>query len=233
MYELLLERAEFLALLEAVDARAIVGIAREKLFPLDEEEHRAVVKQGIVQLGQRDLLDRDDQPRPDLLKLVRIVAYPQIVFLVVRHVQALGPQLFLLYQSHEGIVEQTFPTEGTHRLAIIPDIPLLLARAVQILELPEVLPTRSSVEISQEEFFQCNELARQGQSGAALEILRRAGMPAFEADALVTTMHQPVFSGDIAVLKCAHETIIDARDITILRDHTMTWSATQIVPGEP
>lgn len=233
MNEIRLERPAFLALLDAVQARVIVGIARDRLFPQDEEERGAVLKQGIAQLEQRGFLQADHQPDPDLLRLARIVAYPQTAFLVIRHVVGLGPQLFLLYQSPEGTAEQTFPTEGMHRLAVLSGIPLLLARATQLLSLPEQLTFRSSVEIAQEDFFHCDHLARHNQHRQACEILQRAGMPSSSADILVEALQSSDFRGEVALLKCAQETIVDARDVVVILGKQTSWYATQIVAGEP
>jgi hypothetical protein len=234
MNEIHLERSEFLALLAAVHARFIVGIAREKLFPADAKERRTVLQQGMTLLARRGLLQSEDnQPDATLLKLARIVAYPQIAFVIIRHVQKLGPQLFLLYQSQEGIVEQTFPTAGMHRLAVLSDIPLLLTRAAQILSLPEHLSQRNSIELAQEDFFQCNDLAQHNQPERALELLKQKGIPLPEADALVTVLHESDFRGEVTLLKCRQETIVDARDIAVIQDQKMAWSATQIVAGEP
>lgn len=233
MDEIRLERPAFLALLDAVHARAIVGIAQDKLFPQDEEERRASLKQGIAQLEQRGLLQADHQPDPDLLRLARIVAYPQIALLIIRHVAELGPQLFLLYHSPEGTVEQTFPAEGIHRLAVISGIPLLLARATQLLSLSEQFTLRSSVEIAQEDFFRCDHLARHEQHWSACEILQRAGMSSSSADILVDALQSSDFRGEVALLKCVNETIVDARDVVVIRGKQTSWYATQIIAGEP
>jgi hypothetical protein len=233
MNEIRLEHPEFLALLDAVHASMIVGIAQDKLFPQDEEERGAVLRQGMAQLKKRGLLQADHQLHPGLLRLARIVAYPQIAFFIIRHVLALGPQLFLLYQSGEGMVEQTFPIEGVHRMAVLPDIPHLLTRAVQILHLPEQLPFKSSVEIAQEEFFQCDHLVHQNQREQALNILRHASMPFSEADALVAALQTSDFRGNVTLLKCADQTIVDARDIAIVQGRQTAWYAMQIVAGEP
>lgn len=233
MHEIRLKRPAFLALLDAVHASVIVGMARDKLFPQDEKERRAVLRQGIAELEQYGFLQADHQPLPDLLKLARIVAYPQIAFIVIRHVMGLGPQLFLLYQAQEGVIEQTFPAEGIHRLAVLPSIPLMLARVVQILSLPEQLPFKDSLEIAQENFFHCDDLARHNQHTRALDALQPTDMPLSDAEALVTALQTADFRGEVTLLKCANQTIVDARDIVVVQDKQTAWYATQIVAGEP
>jgi hypothetical protein len=232
MNEILFERSEFLVLLDTIDANVIVGITRKDLFPQHEEEHKTVLKQGITLLKQRGMLDEDNRPHINLLRLAKIIAYPQLVFFMVRNVTSLGPQIFLLYQSQDGIVEQTFPTEGVHRLAVIPDTSFLLNRALHILSLPEQPLAQSVVNIAQEAFFQCYRLMQQNQRKPALDFLQRANMPTSEAKRLLIALQSPAFLGEVALLKCIHQTIVDARDIAIIQDQHTAWYATQIVPGE-
>jgi len=56
MNELLLEQAELLALLDAVQARAIVSISPAHLFPVDVDERHAEVQRGNDSLLERGLL---------------------------------------------------------------------------------------------------------------------------------------------------------------------------------
>jgi len=230
---LFLSHAEFLASLDAVKTTVLVGVQAGKLFPQDEDERLLLLKQGKNLLKQRGLLVADGQFHRDLLRAARIMAYPQVALLIIRHVLALSPQLFALYQSQEGIIEHTCPKEGVHRLAIIPDIPTLLIRATQILSLPEQDSLKSSVEIEQEAFFKLHELTQHAQHGPALEILERAGMQSSAAEALVVAMEKPTFSGHAVLFKCDDQAIVDGRDIVVVQDQKTAWYAAQRTPGQP
>lgn len=232
MQELFLNQAEFLAALDAVKATVIVGADAKTLFPQEKEEYESVLKQGRSLLEQR-LFITGGQFNSDLLRAARIMAYPQIAMIIIREDIPLGPQLFLLYQSQEGIIEHTCPREGVHRLALIPNIPTLLVRATQILSLQDQDPIKASVEIEQEAFFKLHDLARHSQHDLALEMLQRAGMLSTAAEAFVVAMEQPIFSGQVVLLKCEDQTIIDARDIVMVQDQKSAWYVMQAIPGQP
>ena len=232
----MLTQAEFLAALAAVEAITLVGVdARIPLFPQDKEEREAVLKQGRELLEQRSRLHIAGRSfeRANLLRMARIVAYPQIAMLIIRKVIPHGSQLFALSQSEEGIIEHTCPREGVHRLAPLPDIPTLLARAAQILSLPNQTPGDISFEIEQEMFFQLHDAAQHAQHDLALEMLRHTGMLSPTTEAFVHAMEQPIFGGEAVFFKCADKTIIDGRDIILMRDQKTAWYIMQIIPGQP
>lgn len=232
----MLTQAEFLAALAAVEATALVGVdASIPLFPEKQEEREAVLKQGRDLLEQRSHLRLAGRSveRADLLRMVRIMAYPQVAMLIIREVIPLGRQLFTLSQSEEGIIEHTCPREGVHRLAPLPDIPALLARAARILSLPNQIPSGISFGIEQEMFFQLHDAAQHAQHDLALEMLRRAGMLSTITEAFVNAMEQPIFGGEAVFFKCADKIIIDARDIALVRDRKTAWYIMQVIPGQP
>jgi hypothetical protein len=233
MQELFLTQAEFLVALNAVGGTALVGVdARIPLFPEDKEEREAVLKQG------RDLLEQRQRAAgntliADLLRMARIMAYPQIAMLISRKIIPLGRQLFALSQSEEGIIEHTCPREGVHRLAPIPNVPTLLTRAAQILSLPNQAPSDISFEIEQEMFSQLHDAARYAQHDLALEMLRRASMLSPATEAFVEAMEQPIFGGEAVFFKCADKTVIDGRDIVLVRGQKTAWYVMQVIPGQP
>jgi hypothetical protein len=232
----MLTQAEFLAALADVEATTLVGVdASIPLFPQDKEEREAVLKQGRELLEQRSRLRIAGRSfeRAELLRMTRIMAYPQIAMLVIRELIPLGPQLFALSQSEEGIVEHTCPREGVHRLAPLPDIPTLLTRASQILSLPNQVPSDISFEIEQGMFFQLHDAAQHAQHDLALEMLRHAAMLSTATEAFVNAMEQPIFGGEAVFFKCADKTIIDARDFVLVRDKKTAWYVMQIIPGQP
>lgn len=233
MREIFFSHTEFLTILDAVRATAIVGADARKLFPPEKEERETILRQGKTLLEQRGLLTADRQFHPDLLRAARIIASPQVAMIIIRNVIALGPQLFVLYQSQEGFIEHTCPKEDIHRLAIIPDMALLLLRATQILSLPDRDALQSSVQMEQEKFFKLYELTQHHRHEPALDILQHTTMPSTAAEALVVAMEQPTFSGHAVLLKCAEQTIVDVRDVVVVQDERTAWYAMQITPGQP
>jgi hypothetical protein len=232
MNEILLEHAELLVLLDAIDATAIAGIAQKELFPQDERERRAVLQQGRSHLEQRGLLQAG-QLHPDLLRLARILARPQIALMLVRNESQAGPQLFVSYLAQEGIVERALLNTRVHRLVALDSVPLLLARTIHLLSLPEETPDKASLEIEQETFFQVNALAQQGLHQAALKLLQLSGATPAITETLLTALEHPDFRGEVALLQCADQTVVHGRDVFIVRDQADAWYATQITPGQP
>src|SRR5690349_10283467 len=119
MEEIILSRAEFLVLLDALGASAVVGIDPGDLIPASIDEHRRVVGQGQRMLEERGLLliapDGVRVLHPRLAAIAGVIARPAIAIVSVRDTPNIGRQLFLHYQLGEYVVEQTFPEEGQHR----------------------------------------------------------------------------------------------------------------------
>jgi hypothetical protein len=237
MEEIILSRAEFLVLLDAMKASAVVGIDSQELFPASIDEHRRLVEQGQRMLQERGLLDvAPNDVRvldPLLIAIAAVVARPEIAIISVRDTPEIGRQLFLHYQAGEYVVEQTFPAEGQHRLATLPDLAALFDRLLAIFPVQDTPTPESECVLSQEEFLAAKEHAEAGRDAEAIAILTRPGFGAEEAAAFVEAMAEPVFSGTIALLRCAEEEVIEARNPAIVQGRRAAWSIAQAVPGAP
>lgn len=237
MRELVLNHPEFLALLDAVHARHVVGIEPASLFPSDEGERRAILAQGEAALQQRGALKRQEQGEyqlaPAFENLARVVAYPEVAVILVRNVTGVGPQLFLHYTAHDLAVEHSYPHEQAHRLAVLPDIPTMIERERYILELEETPQTNAAVEMSEDDFRAVRELAQHQPRERAEAFLARHGVRAADAAPLYQALAHPTFVGSVAVLRCGPEAIRDARSIFVLQGAGSAWRATQKTPGEP
>jgi hypothetical protein len=235
MRELVLNHPEFLALLDAVQARHVVGIDPASLFPPDEEERRTVLAQGKAALQQRGAWKNqgESQLTPTFEYLARAVAYPEVASMLVRNVTEIGPQLFLHYLAHGQAVEHSFPQDQVHRLALLPDIPTMIERARAILALEELPTTDAALEMSEEVFRIIKELAQQHQRERAEALLAQHGARAAEATKLAQALAHPTFTGSVAMLRCGYEAILDARSLFVLQGEGATWCAIQKIPGVP
>lgn len=233
MREIVLNHPEFLALLDAVQARHVVGIDPASLFPLDEEQRRALLAQGKAALQRRRAWKGESQLTPTFEYLARTVAYPEIASMLVRNVAEIGPQLFLHYLAHGQAVEHSFPQEQVHRLALLPDIPTTIERARAILALEELPKTEAVLEISEEVFRIIKELAQQQQRARAEALLAQHGAGAAEAMKLAQALAHPTFTGSVALLRCGYEEILDARSLFVLQGEGAAWCAIQKIPGVP
>ncbi len=237
MQELVLDHAEFLALLEAVQAHRVVGIAETDLFPADPNERRVLVEQGKEALQRRGALQSQGQGElaltPAFEMLARTVAYPQVAITTVREVIGVGPQLFLHYTARGVAVEQTFPQEKVHRLAVIPDIATLVEREDFILSLQDRPTPRAAVEISEDTLRTLKELVDTHQHDAVRALLARHGMRNEEAEALYQTLTNMTFKAEALVLRCGHEIINDVRGLVIWQSPQLTWLMAQVPSGAP
>lgn len=236
MQEIILSRAEFLVLLDALDVGAVVGFDAATLFPEAPHEQRRLVEQGQESLATRGLLrvTSDGVHVIDslLMLVAAVVARPDIASITVRDIPRIGQQLFLHYQSGAYLVEQTLPAEGTHRLATLPDQEALLDRLLAIFPPPtQSVPDIRGV-VSQEIFLAAKARAEEGDIIGAAALLEGALTPQGAAD-LCAAIASPVVSGTIALLRCADEEIVDARNPALLIDEQSAWTIAQSIPGEP
>lgn len=234
MRELVLNHSEFLALLDAVHARHVVGIDPASLFPPDEEQRRALLAQGNAALQRRGAWKNqgESQLTPTFDSLARTLAYPEVASILVRNVAEIGPQLFLHYLAHSQVVEHSFPQEQVHRLAWLPDIPTMFERERAILALEELPTTDAALEMSEEVFRIIKELA-QHQRERAEALLAQHGARPTEAKKLAQALAHPTFTGSVAMLRCGYESILDARSLFVLQGEGAAWRAIQKTPGVP
>jgi hypothetical protein len=219
---IVLDRSEFLVLLDAARATAVVGFRSEELFPAKAEEHHALLDEGVAKLQKRGLLDvRDDGVRAIdelLLQVIAVVVQPQIALITTRDTPGIGSQLFLHYQHGPYVVEQTLPEPGQHRLATIPSILALFDRVLDIFPIAEQEPADSiSFSLPQDVFLQVKELAEQSQNTQASQIVARHGVNAESASILLDTLARPKFGGTVALLRCEDQKIIDGRNPAIVQ----------------
>lgn len=223
---IVLERAEFLVLLDAVGATAVIGIDPKELFPASPAEHRELLLKGHELLKQRGLLkQRDDGTLildQDLFALALIVAYPQVALISVRDLPGRGRQLFIHYQVDNFVVEQTLPSVSQHRLATIPALPALFER------LGEIFPLHGETEdalftMPAPAFLEVKDLAEQRQDAAAHALLLAHGCVAESANLLIEAIQQPEFSGTVALVRYVERQIVDARNPALLQGPQAAW----------
>ncbi len=237
MQELVLSHPEFLALLDAVQARRVVGMDPGSLFPVDEGQRRAALEQGKAALHQRGAFKREGaleyQLTPAFESLARTVAYPEVAVIIVRNVTGTGPQLFLHYMARDIFVEQTLPSEQVHRLAVLPDLPTWIERARYILAVEELPKTDTMLEMSEDDFRTVKHLVQYQPRERAEAFFTRCGAQPAEVAALYQAFAHPTSTGSVAMLRCEQEHIVDARSMFVLQGAGSAWRATQKVPGVP
>lgn len=225
---LILERNEFLVLLEAARTNKIIGLDSETLIPHDQATHLAALNQGVQGLVAKELAtisaDETVMIEREILEFSQIVAFPDIAFITTRDTPNIGSQLFLHYVNQLGVVEQTLPNEQQHRLAFLPDMLVLFDRLAFLLEVQPSKAFEASVRLSQNEFMAIKELAENRAEAEAFKRLSRAGLEEQAAQALIEAIQAPVFSASLAILRCEDTEIVDAINPAILQGPTSAWA---------
>lgn len=237
MAEVILDRAEFLVLLDAMRVLTVAGINAQELISESIDEHRQMIDQGQQLLQQRGLL----QVAPDgvrvidqlLLMMAQVVTQPEIALISVRETPNIGQQLFLHYTVDDYVVEQTFPVEGQHRLATLPNLDGLFDRLLTIFPVQDKADATAVGELSQDDFLAAKADADEGRQEQARAAFVRAGFSEDNAALLTEAFAAPIFGGTVALLRCADEEIMDARNPAIVQGPRAAWSIAQAVPGEP
>jgi hypothetical protein len=232
---IVLQRCEFLVLLDALQAPTVIGVPREGLIPREPEQFRAQVADGIDHLKRRNLLKVSDNIQVldgDLLAMAAAVAYPQLAF-ITTHDTAAGQALFLHYQTDGILVEHTFPEEKVHRLAVLADRAVLLARLRAILALPEQgAALDGSVTLPAQAFSEMKTKAEDGKAAAALKVLTQAKMAEAPARLLVESLQAPVAGNSIVVLQCHRGQVLGSRNAAVVQGRNAAWLVTT-PDGEP
>jgi hypothetical protein len=235
MQEITLTRPEFLVLLDALGATAVVGLDPKYLRPASTEELRQLVVQGLASLEARGLLrtlaDDVKELNPLLVAVVTVVTEPVIALISMRDLPGTGRQLFLHYQNGAFLVEQTLPAESLHRLATLANQEALFTRLLAIFPVEGAADVGNAVSLPQAAFLAAKDAAERGQPDAAVATFTQHGMSAEAAQALTDALTEPTFSGTIALLRCNEAKIIDARNPAILQGRQGAWSIAQFPAG--
>ncbi len=225
---LILERNEFLVLLEAARTDKIIGLDSENLIPQDQASHLAALNQGVQGLVAKELAtisaDETVMIEREILEFSQIVAFPDIAFITTRETPNLGSQLFLHYVNQLGVVEQTLPNEQQHRLAFLPDMLILFDRLAFLLEVQPTKAFEASVRLSQNDFVAIKGLAEDRADAEAFKRLTKAGLDEQAANSLIEAMQAPSFSASLAIVRCEGSEIVDAINPAILQGPNSAWA---------
>ncbi len=235
--EFILDQAEMLALMTAVNTSLILGIDNDRLIPDTQNEQRTLALQGIEQLKQRQLLRVENGTNilnGDLGMMATALAYPQVITFITRDLPELGQQQFFHYRVDPVNLELTMPTEEQYRLAAIPNAVTSLARIRQILPVTfEQNQLQAQHTLGQEMFFQVKTLAETGQQTEALAKLQTAGFSVETAQQFTQVLQHPKLGGTIAFMHVRNQQIVDGRNLAMVQNEQIAWLIQQSTPGEP
>ena len=234
---ILLAHAELLFLLHAVRAKALVSIAPAHLFPTSEAELDALIQRGRDSLEARGLLKKTGDDRQsidnDLLTVITTAAYPRVATLLVHNTVEAGFQLLWFYQSEDSFIEHTVTQELLHRFLLYPNFSTLLDRMEQIVSVQNGRTAKIEMKMEQDAFFTVKNMMEREENEQARAVLNQVGLSNEETHAFLHTLERLRSAGNIAFLRCSHNSVVDGRNIALLQDENTTWSARQCVAGQP
>src|SRR3972149_6690181 len=230
--EVTLDRSEFFTLAALMRAKDIIGLAPEQLLPPTPSERQQFYDQGEASLRQRDLLrinpKKEAVLEADLLEMTKAVVDPDNALVGGRTTPAVGKQLFLFYEKDGQFVEQTLPTERSHRLAQIGGQADTLERLLAVFPVESKSSGTDSFTIDQASLFRMYALVNEHKRGEAEAVLKEAQTT---NQALTTELLNAVetgrFNGTIALLKCRPDQDNDVGEIAIVQGQTSAWCITQ------
>lgn len=204
--EVTLSRAEFFALTALTRAPAVIGLDPAALLPADPAARHELYAAGEASLRSRDLIrinaENEVELEQNLLRLVGIMTQPSHALVTVKRTPAIGRQLFVHYGLEGWFVEQTLPTETTHRLADVGDGPALAQRLQAIFPLAASEPQPLSFTAAAGELITAYAAATDGDVSAARAALADLSEPAARAaDRFLAAAARQTFSGSIAFLQ--------------------------------
>ena len=230
---ILLQRSEFMVLLDAVQASGVVGLPRET-FPRETDQFRALVLEGINRLQMRGLLRKQAEVNvlnADLLAMAAAVAHPQLVVLTTRDLPGTGQQLYLHYETSGLVVEQTFPEEQAHRLVALSNRGMLIERLNAIVALPQKSAGPNvTATVPQAALAEAKARAEEGQGEAATQALMKAGLGQAAAKSLVDGFRAPVAGSAMVVMQCRGGQVTGSHNAALVQGPATTWLITPAVP---
>lgn len=227
--------AEMLALMNVVRPEDLIAIDLDALIPADKEAHEALIRTGLQQLIQRDLMSVEGDIHvldPELLMMIQVVAFPTIVNILIKDVPEIGQQQFTYYQADQLVVEHTMPAQDQYRFAVLPDVRALMERMAFILPAQqEASRPHFAFNLPQDGYFQVRELVLAGDLTAADLTLRSLGLAPEAAQTLLHAMADPRFSGTIAYLATEPPRVVNARNLAVLQGQDSAWTMRPSTPS--
>ena len=230
-----LDRSEFVVLMDAVEANAVVGIDPAKIVPQDEAQLKALLEAGLERLKERGALRVVDDVNIldiDLLSMAMLVANPEIAVITTRDNPGLGQQLFLHYAAGDVIVEQTLPDQTHHRWALVAGGQTgLVERLLGILPV-EGGAAQFSARIKQADFLEAKSLIEAGQADQGRARFQQAGLSGPGVEGLIDAIARPKFGGMVAVLQWRDGEPTDARNLALVQGPQAAYLLLQS-PADP
>lgn len=234
--ELVMSRGELIYVLNALQAKNIVGVDLKE-FDLPPAELDELLQKAEKDLIASDLLTIDPQTQtrelnPILIGMVGALAFRSTAFVLIRGVSDKGQQLFIFNFYQDVIVEHTQPKEGLHRLAAIENLDTLLDRIDELVPLHTVITEdRPQFIMSQTSFEELQQNIEAMENHEIIPILTKAGLEQDLTSPFIQALRNPIFSLALAFLDCEEDKAVNASSAAIFADENSAWGVWSGVEG--
>lgn len=229
MSKLLLEPPELSYLLQTMNARSVIGVNNSQLFPKDEAENEALLKQGLEQLVTHGWLTNDESGKvrfnETLVYLIAVMADPKIAIMTTLQKAEGFYRLITHYLAGPVIVEQMRTTANQYQLAAVPDIDTTVKRIQLAVRAMEENTAKVSVQISlnKQAFTQIKDLVKAGQTETAVAELQKHGIDKKIAESLVTTLQAPYFTGTVVIFQRKNDPMVVTQSLSVIQSEASSW----------
>jgi hypothetical protein len=228
---IILDRSEFFALANLLQAGPILGLDATKLIPESPPEQQALYDKGRDQLLARDLLRRNNRNEIEieegLHEITLALIEPQNALMAVRIVPGRGRQLICYYERNGGYVEQTFPSESQHQIGTLDSPDAVTERLLSIFPIDASPTPDQQFACTLQPLLHAFQLASDGRQSEIAQAMD-AAQPSDPALArqLAQALAEAEFLGNISLLKLIPERTTQSHDIAFVQSPAGAWGVT-------
>ena len=232
MSGLILESEELAWLLNALHAKAVVGLDDPSLFPGERQIRDATWDVGLKKLQEHKWVVPAQGPgqwrmNDDLMWLVAVVADPEFVLVTIRSRSKSEQTVVLHYLADKTIVQLTAAGKGQYGLGVVPDLATLWSRMGDLLALPAPGQASASARFSidPQMLTSAQELVAAGEVEAAAAVLRKEDLAAADREAFLAALAGVARGemGVVHVIRAQAGQVQSDRKVTFVRQAGQAW----------
>lgn len=216
-----LSTSELVCLLQAANvahlAESILQSRGAQLGGLDLESARK-------HLVERGLLDETSKISSRYQEMLAPLFHPDTMLMLVRIRFGTGQEaLTFLQKSHAILLYYSIPNQDRHHIEAIDSVDRVRNLMVDLYDIQSFPPVRTHCSLHTDVFEQARSILQQGEIRNAIEILKTAACPEDISEQLVAALHEPLFSGSVAVLKFDNDTADDGDSLALVAGEGILW----------
>lgn len=226
---ILLSREELIFVLDLLQANSIPGLDADPLGDLTAQQRamsmvwagRALQARGLGQLNE----DGELVLHRALLTAVGVCAYSSTAIFIFHWPEAgAEPSRYFGHIRGDDIASHTRPADILHQFSLLSSPEHLLAQVFDFCGYEDGAESAElTMTVSSAHFVRARELAGEGQTPAAADLLTSDTIPAETASAFAATLADSPRVSIVQTLKQAGEDTVQKSDFTLVQNSEYTW----------